>query len=349
MFPILLCYFMAFLVAFAGTPTIIRLATKFSFFDEPNERKMHGRRIPLLGGIAIFGAMLFAFTIWSGQYFTPKDLYIIAALIIIFFFGLRDDLAPLAPLKKLSGQVIASLIIVLFCNMGIKDLHGLLGIHEVGVVPSILLSLLVMLTIINAFNLIDGIDGLATGLGIIASALFGLVFLAYGELLMSVLAFALCGALSGFLPYNFYKASIFMGDTGTMTIGFILSVFTVHFTELSTAEAGGLFSYHAIPSFQLSVLIVPVADMIRVFMIRIFRGRSPFSPDRNHIHHRLLQLGLNPAQACLVLYAVSIGFAGLSWLLRDSNDPLIFWYLFAGALLLSQLPLVLMKRSRQVA
>src|SRR4029077_8978681 len=134
-----------------------------------------------------------------------------------------DDIAPLAPLKKLSGQVIASLIIILYCNIRLEDFHGIFGIHSLSFLPSVLITLFAMLFIINAYNLIDGIDGLSSGLGIISAFVFGILFYICRDYIMSVLAFALCGALFGFLPFNFYKAKIFMGDTGTMTTGFILS------------------------------------------------------------------------------------------------------------------------------
>jgi len=228
-----LCFLTSFLVAFASIPSIIRIAQKLSLFDEPNERKMHNNRIPLLGGIAIFAASLFSFTIWAAPFFESQHLFIIAALIIIFFFGLRDDIAPLAPLKKLSGQVIATLIVILYCNFRLNSLHGVFGIYELSWIVSVFWTVFVMLFIINAYNLIDGIDGLSSGLGIISSFVFGILFFVYGDYIMSVLAFSLCGSLSGFIPFNFYKARIFMGDTGTITTGFILAMLSVHFMELT--------------------------------------------------------------------------------------------------------------------
>lgn len=349
---LILCLLTSFLISYAGIPSIIRIASKLSLYDEPNERKTHIHKVPRLGGIAIFGATIFSFTIWSAQYFESQNLFIIAALIIIFFFGLRDDIAPLAPIKKLSGQVIASLIAVMFCDIRLEGLHGLFGIHSMPWLVSVFVSVFAMLFIINAYNFIDGIDGLSSGLGIISSLVFGVLFLVYGDFLMAVLGFALCGALMGFLHYNFYQAKIFMGDTGTMTTGFILSLFAVHFMELTRdVTASFWLSYYYAPVVVLSVLIIPVVDMLRVFIIRIIHLKSPFSADRNHIHHRLLELGLSPAQTCIILYVVNLIFILSAWLLRG-NDPLFIFYLISfSAILLTQLPyfVLLIKKRKQIA
>ncbi len=347
-----LCLITSFLVAFASIPSIIRIANRLSLFDEPNERKMHNNRIPLLGGIAIFAASLFSFTIWAAPYFESQHLFIIAALILIFFFGLRDDIAPLAPLKKLSGQVIASLIVILYCNIRLSGLHGLFGIHSLSWISSVVWTIFVMLFIINSFNLIDGIDGLSSGLGIISSFVFGILFYVYGDFLMSVLAFSLCGALLGFIPFNFYKAKIFMGDTGSMTTGFILALLSVHFMEFSReVSITSWFNYSSAPTLVLAALIIPVVDMMRVFTIRIIRLRSPFSADRNHIHHRLLMLGLNPAQACLILYLINILFVIAAWVFRNENAVNVFYILIISAFILTQLPQLwlMIKKKKQIA
>jgi UDP-GlcNAc:undecaprenyl-phosphate GlcNAc-1-phosphate transferase len=252
---------------------------------------------------------------------------------------LRDDIAPLAPLKKISGQIIASLIVIAFCDIRLQGMHGLFGIHSLSLPFSILFTLIAMLFIINAFNLIDGIDGLSSGLGIIASFVFGIVFYVYHDFLMAVLSLALCGALAGFLPYNFNKAKIFMGDTGTMTTGFILSIFSIHFLEIARYPAGhSIFSYFYAPVVVLAVLIVPITDMMRVFVIRISKFRSPFSPDRNHIHHRLLSLGFTDAQSALILFGVTIIFIGAAWIFRGMDPLVVFYCLMAAAVILSQIP-----------
>ncbi|MBK6987995.1 MAG: undecaprenyl/decaprenyl-phosphate alpha-N-acetylglucosaminyl 1-phosphate transferase [Bacteroidetes bacterium] len=347
----LTCFITSFLVAFASIPTIIRIASRLQLFDEPNERKLHIKRTPLLGGVAVFAAMIFSFTLGAAPYFEKQHLFIITSLILIFFFGLRDDIAPLAPLKKLSGQITAALILILFCNIRLTSLHGLFGIHILNEYASFGITLVGILFIVNSYNLIDGIDGLASGLGIIASFVFSILFYVYSEPLMSILALSLCGALLGFFPYNFRNARIFLGDTGTMTIGFVLSIFSFHFIELTrTIQVNSWFDYQSAPTVVFAILVIPMVDTLRVFTIRIFKMQSPFIADRNHIHHRLLELGFQPHHACLLLYLVNTLFILSAWFLRHENPSFVLYSLVATALIFTQLPLLFLrlKKPRQI-
>lgn len=347
----LISFVISFVVAFASIPTIIRIASRLQLFDEPNERKLHIRRTPLLGGVAVFAAMIFSFTLCAAPYFEKQHLFIITSLILIFFFGLRDDIAPLAPLKKLSGQLTAAVILILFCNIRLTSLHGLFGIHALNEYLSFTLTLIGILFIVNSYNLIDGIDGLASGLGIIASFVFSILFYVYNDSLMSILALSLCGALMGFLPYNFRNAKIFLGDTGTMTIGFVLSIFAFHFIELAkTVEVPTWFSYRAAPVMVFAILVIPLIDTLRVFTIRIFKWQSPFIADRNHIHHRLLELGFLPHRTCLLLYLVNTLFILSAWFLRNENPTYTLYYLIAIALIITQIPVVFIRfrKPRQI-
>ncbi len=347
----LICFVTSFFIAFASIPTIIRIASRLQLFDEPNERKLHIRRTPLLGGVAVFAATIFSFTLGAAPYFEKQHLFIITCLILIFFFGLRDDIAPLAPVKKLSGQITAAVILILFCKIRLASLHGLFGIHALNEYASFAITLIGILFIVNSYNLIDGIDGLAAGLGIIASFIFSILFYIYNDPLMSILSLSLCGALIGFFPYNFRNAKIFLGDTGTMTIGFVLSIFAFHFIELTrSADIPTWFNYQAAPVIVFAILVIPMVDTLRVFTIRIFKKQSPFIADRNHIHHRLLQLGFKPHQACLLLYLVNTLFILSAWFLRHENPTLILYSLIITALIFTQLPILFLmfKKPRQI-
>ena len=347
----LICFITSFIIAFASIPTIIRIASRLQLFDEPNERKLHTRRTPLLGGVAVFAAMIFSFTLGAAPFFEKQHLFIITSLILIFFFGLRDDIAPLAPIKKLSGQITASVILILFCKIKLESLHGLFGIHVLNDTTSFFLTLLGILFVVNSYNLIDGIDGLASGLGIIASLVFASLFYIYNDPLMSVLALSLAGALMGFFPYNFRNAKIFLGDTGTMTIGFVLSIFAFRFIELArSVNIDSWFSYRAAPVVVFAILVIPMIDTLRVFTIRIFKKGSPFIADRNHIHHRLLELGCKPHQVCVLLYLVNTLFILSAWFFRHNNPTFVLYSLIAIALVLTQLPIVLLhfKKRRQI-
>lgn len=352
MYPLSFAFLTAFLISLASVPSLIRVARKIELYDEPDERKQHPRRIPLLGGLAIFAATIFAFTFWAAPYFEQRDLFIIASLIILFFLGLRDDMMPLQPLAKIFGQAVAALLVVLFCDFRLMGMHGLFGLHALPVGILVMISILVILFIINAYNLIDGVDGLAGGLGIIASACFGILFFLYGEMLMAVLAFSLFGALLGFLVYNFHPAKIFMGDTGSMTVGFILAIFALRFVELArTVVLAGYFDSHSAPVIVLAILIIPVVDTLRVFILRIIQKRSPFSPDRNHIHHKLLQIGLSPRFVSLILYGMNLLFITAAWFFRNSDPAVVFYGLIVNALLFTQLPQlwIRFKKYRQIA
>ncbi|HNP47496.1 MAG TPA: MraY family glycosyltransferase [Bacteroidia bacterium] len=350
--PLLPSAITAFLISLASIPSLIRVARKVELYDEPNERKIHPDKIPLLGGLAIFAATIFSFTFWAAGYFEQQHLFIVASLIILFFLGLRDDIMPLQPVAKIFGQAVAAMLVVLFCNIRLQGMHGLFGLHALPVWVLAILSVLVILFIINAYNLIDGVDGLAGGLGFIASAAFGVLFLLYQDKLMAVLSFSLSGALLGFLMFNFHPARIFMGDTGSMTIGFILAVLSLRFVELSKAVfIPDLFDSRSAPVMVLAMLIIPVVDTLRVFTLRILKRRSPFSPDRNHLHHKMLELGLSPGTVTLILYAVNLLFMAAAYLFRTENSALVFYILLANALLFTQLPLILLKikKARQIA
>ena len=347
----LICFITAFVIAFGSIPTIIRIASRLQLYDEPNERKLHIQRTPLLGGVAVFAAMIFSFTLGAAPYFEKQHLFIITSLILIFFFGLRDDIAPLAPVKKLSGQITAAVILILFCKIRLESLHGLFGSHALNQYVSFFITLLGILFVVNSYNLIDGVDGLASGLGIIASLVFSVLFYIYNDPLMSILSLSLCGALMGFFPYNFRSAKIFLGDTGTMTIGFVLSIFAFRFIELSReADISAWFNYQSAPVVVFAILVIPMVDTLRVFTIRIFKRQSPFIADRNHIHHRLLELGFKTHQVCILLYLVNTLFILSAWFFRHENPTFVLYSLIATALILTQLPILFqwLKKHRQI-
>ena len=326
-------------------PVLIRIATQRNIFDEPGERKLHTSRTPLLGGVAIFMGTLISFLFWSANYFETQQLFILTSLLILFAAGFIDDLYPLPPVVKLFLQVIATLISVLFAGINITGLHGLAGIHVLpGIFPSLVTALFILI-MVNAFNFIDGIDGLAGFVGIIASAFFGVLFVSVNDGLSALLAFALCGSLIAFLIYNFPSAKIFMGDTGTLVTGFMLSYFAIRLTEITRTSVSDFswLNYHSAPVFVLAVLIIPVVDFIRVTMMRLTKGQSPVRADKKHIHHMLFELGLNSTQTTLLLVFVNLCFILTAYLFRFANPTTVFFGLFAGGIILSQLPFIVQR------
>lgn len=344
------CFIASLLISAFAIPSIIRISIKLDLFDEPGERKLHTHKIPVLGGLAIFAATLITLSIWAAPYFVPNQLFILAALFILFFMGLRDDIIPIKPLLKICGQMIAALLVIYFCDVRITGLHGLFGIHTVSPTVAYMITIALIMFLINSYNLIDGSDGLAAGLGCIASLSFGILFYLYADLFMAVLSFTLAGALLGFLFYNFYPAKIFMGDTGSLTVGFILSILAIRFVELNKVSANGdLFNHRSAPVIVLAILIIPVIDAFRVFVLRILKRKSPFVADRLHVHHKLLELGLSQKQVAILLYSINLLYILLAWFLRFQDPTFLFYLFIFSALLITQCPHLIIKfRKRRI-
>lgn len=302
----------SFLIVYISIPSIVKVAKIKGLFDEPGIRKCHYQKIPNLGGVAIFAAVVISMGVFLNPLVNEKLTYLLAAVTIMFFVGIKDDILIIAPTKKLIGEIIASLIVIILGNLRFTSLHGFLGIYEINYVTSVLLSCFVMVVIINGFNLIDGIDGLAAGTGIIVSLTFGSWFFFTGHVNFAVICAILTGALIAFFRFNVFGGpnKIFMGDTGSLILGLLISVFVIRFNEANLVYKSG-FTFGAAPAVSFGVLIIPLFDTLRVFMLRILKGQSPFRPDMNHLHHRLLKLGLSHIEATLVIMGVNMIFVAL--------------------------------------
>lgn len=331
----------AFIITFLAIPSIIKVAIIKNLFDEPGERKSHKSSVPTLGGLAIFAGVVFSYTFWTSGYDTQNTQYILAAIIVMFFIGIKDDIIELTARKKFYGQLISAIIIVLFANIRVTNLYGFFGIYEIPYWFSIIFSLFTILTIVNAFNLIDGVDGLAAGIGAIASFAFGLWFYNYNQISLCILSFSLFSSLLAFLVYNFSPANIFMGDTGSLIIGLILSVLAINFIQLSFASPPYAFPFRSSPAMAIAILIIPLFDTLRIFILRVLQKKSPFKADRNHMHHVLLDLGLSHRGVSLTLYAVNILFIFVALMLRDISSLLLLIIISFMALVLSFVPYVI--------
>ena len=216
---------MALCISLYAVPIIVRIDRSLQLFDKPNERSSSKTPIPTLGGIAIFFSFAFVSIIAMIGYNMPELIFILAATMLIFFVGLKDDLVDLSPNKKLIIEIIAAGIIVFPGHIRFTNLHGLFGITEIGLIPSALITIFVIIVIVNAFNLTDGIDGLAASLSILISFILGSWFLLSNHYSYAILAFSLAGAVGGFLYFNLYgtRYKIFMGDTGSLVLGMVIS------------------------------------------------------------------------------------------------------------------------------
>ena len=312
---------LAFLITFFAIPVIIQVAREKKLFDEPDERKVHKMVIPTLGGLGIFAGFILA-TLLGAPLGTNELQYFAAAAIVIFFLGIKDDILILSAAKKFIGQLIAAGIVIKFGGVQITHLHGFFGFNEMPNFASIVFTLFTVIVIVNSFNLIDGVDGLAGSLGLLTALVFGSYFAFIGQTLYAVMAFSLAGSLIGFLIYNFSPAKIFMGDTGSLLIGLINSIMVIKFINIA-GTTGTALPLQAAPAIGIAILIVPLLDTLRVFTLRILDRRSPFSPDRTHVHHFLLDLGYSHRQVTLLCVGTNVALIVLAILLRGLGTTVL--------------------------
>lgn len=310
---ILLSLTVSFIIVLMSIPSIVTVAQLKRLYDEPGRRKSHHQAIPNLGGIAIFAGVLISLGLFANFAQASEMRFLIVAMVVIFFIGIKDDILIIAPNKKLIGEIVASLIIIMLADIRFTSLHGFLGIYEIPYIMSVFLTCFVFIVIINGFNLIDGIDGLASGIGIILSAFFGIWFYLVGYNDYAVLSAAVAGSFIAFFRFNVYgrKNKIFMGDTGSLLLGLFMSFIVVKFNEIN-AVIQGPYAIKAAPAVSFGILIVPLFDTLRVFIIRIMRKQSPFRPDKNHMHHLLLKIGYTHLGATLRIVSVNVIFIVLA-------------------------------------
>lgn len=312
MLDILLTASVSFIITFLAIPVVIQVAEKKKLYDIPDERKLHTRLVASLGGVGIFGGFILASLLSIQGYQNPEFQYFFAAAIIIFFLGLKDDIMILSASKKFVGQIIAASILIHLGGIRLDSMHGLLGFNELPEGFGLALSYLTIIVVINSFNLIDGVDGLAASLGVLTMTVFGAYFFAIDYQAYALMAFAMAGSLVAFLIFNHQPAKIFMGDSGSLMIGLINSILVIKFINVSNTPFVTVPVQSAV-AVGFAILLVPLLDTLRVFGIRIFKGRSPFTPDRNHVHHLLLDSGLNHAAVTFTCVGLNIGFIVLAW------------------------------------
>lgn len=304
---------LSFLAVYFLMPLLIEVAGTKNLFDLPDgERKFHSRHIPSLGGIGIFVAFICGFSISGYAAQMSGYPFIMAALTMLFFTGLKDDLMRLSPAKKLIIQLFASVVVVLGGGLMIDNFYGLFGIGQLPVWVSVPPTIFTFIVVMNAYNLIDGIDGLAGGVGIFASLFFGAGFYVAGEMPMAVFCLMMAVVLSAFLIHNFRPATIFMGDSGSLMIGFALAFMAIRYVGLGGNSAFTDVFGNTSTVLPVVFLIIPLYDTLRVFSGRIRQKQSPFDPGTDHIHHVLLKSGFSHGTAALYLYGAMILIAVFS-------------------------------------
>ena len=307
LFQVALSAIVACVTSITAIPVIIKISRLKNLMADPGERSSHITKTPTLGGVAIFASTLISYFLWENPDEGQLIHLSISAIVILFFLGVKDDILVLSPKKKMFVQVAVSALVVILADLRIENLFGIFGINEVAYVLSLPLTVFVFIALINAINLIDGIDGLAGGIGMIAGGMFGLWFFLNGHFAMACLAASMAGSLCGFLRFNYSKTSkIFMGDTGSLIVGFLLSMFALKFIQLNIEYRFNPNASFSAPILAIVVLIVPIFDTLRVFIIRLKDKKSPFIGDRNHLHHILIDSGLSHFQTSVILWTFTL-------------------------------------------
>lgn len=313
---IILALLTASVITYISIPVIINVARVKNLNDFPDDnRKIHRGKIPNLGGIAMLSGILISYSLWQGLCSTGFYPYLVAALVILFAVGMKDDILTISARKKFFAQLIASAILVVGGKIWITDFNGFLGVHDgLPEIVAIAATVFAFVIIINAFNLIDGIDGLAATVSITGATFFGIWFFLNGHLNEALLATSLVGALASFLYFNRFPARIFMGDTGSLTVGLVMAVLAFRLINLNAEST--VFQLNTPTVFAFSLMIMPMYDTFRIILIRTLKGKSPLSADNGHMHHCLLEVGFGHKAICMIMGVATVIIITISFFIN---------------------------------
>jgi UDP-GlcNAc:undecaprenyl-phosphate/decaprenyl-phosphate GlcNAc-1-phosphate transferase len=311
----------SFVISFLIVPVIIKYSLKKNLLDVPGRRKIHKKVTPSMGGIAIFCGFFISSLIWIDFSQWNGIKWILVALFVIFFIGVRDDLVPLRAILKLVGQILVASLLIFFFDLRLHSLYGIFGITVLSDWASYLLTLVTIIIITNSFNLIDGLDGLAGTIAIIAFFSFGTWFYLVDDNVFAILAYTMLGAVFAFLIFNWEPSEVFMGDTGALVIGMLLAVMAIHFINVNY-ELPIESPYKFLSSIGTAAcfIIIPLVDTLRIIILRLLKRKSPFKPDKSHIHHAIMRLGKTHSETTLILGGVHVFYIALAIVLHDLSE-----------------------------
>lgn len=350
-----LTLFFSFLLGGLFMPFVRRMAIRKNLVARTNRRTSHSGQVPNIGGMNIFFTFLISylffaippvfFTTFTANELPSKSQFVLVGLLCIFFVGLMDDMLEISARKKFIGELIVAFIIVVMGDFRFTYFYGFLSLSDVSteyVWLSYGVSIFLFLLLTNAINLIDGVDGLATGLGIVACFFYGIYFQLAEELNLSLMAYTLIGALSVFFLFNVFgkRRKIFMGDSGSLLLGSVIYIFIISFCQYNISlekhfRMDDPLFFNAAPVLAFCTVAVPVFDTFRVMVTRIWNGRSPFVADKNHVHHLLLSLGMTHRKVTLVLVLVNFSFIGIGLLGVNCHNWLLGCVVVAYACVLT--------------
>lgn len=302
-------------------PRLVRIAAMKMIVDNPDARKLQKEPIPILGGVAVmFGAVLgiSCTAVFPETVFNDTIVLIIAVMMVMLYTGTMDDILELTPRLRFLIEIMSVCALIFVGGFRLDDLHGLWGVSVLPDWVAVPLTVFACVGIINAMNLIDGVDGLSSGFCITACAIFSAVFFKAGDMMMFILSMALIGALIPFFMHNVFgeRSKMFIGDGGTLVMGAVMSIFVVRVLGVGSPVAQFWDQSHAGMSavaFTLAVLCVPVFDTLRVMVTRMLQGRSPFHPDKTHLHHMFIDLGFSHVGTTFSIILLNLTVVAVWW------------------------------------
>ncbi len=321
---LILSFVLSLLISLYALPKVIHWVNDRNLVDNPNERSAHKIPTPTMGGIGPFAALVLPMLALIIE--DLRSILLVAAFAITFVTGVLDDMHDLSPMKKMAGQFIAALLLAI-AGFRVTSLYGLWGVEELPLMLQYVLTIILVIGITNAFNLIDGVDGLTGGVVLINSLIFGIIFILLKDWFFVLLSFGMVGAYLGFLVYNFHPAKIFMGDSGSLVAGFLMVMMGLRLLPYGLMDEPVALNGDQMTLLVVGLLFMPVFDFIRVVVQRLREGKHPMKADKNHAHHLLLNEGLNHKKTSIVLYCAHILLVIVSLLIN------VFPFYWALALL----------------
>lgn len=327
----------SFTIALLFLPVLIKLLTQWKLFDSEGKHKIHQGFTPSMGGVPILMGVIFSLLIGLPLVEWIKLKFFFIALALMFITGLRDDVLTLTPRDKLLSQILPVIIMVIFGDVVLTSFYGIFPSLMFPKVVGWAVSIFSIIIFTNAYNLIDGLDGLAGTVGIIVLFCLGAWFYTTDNYALSLISFVFAGSILGFLFFNWQPSKVFMGDTGALTIGFLLSFLAIQFVNQNySLPANHVARFQSSVGTVIYVLIIPVFDTVRIIILRLRRLQSPFHADRNHLHHQFINLGFSHAQSVLMIGGINMFFVFLAWILRSNTDLLILPLAIGICLIINQ-------------
>jgi UDP-GlcNAc:undecaprenyl-phosphate/decaprenyl-phosphate GlcNAc-1-phosphate transferase len=320
----------SYLIAYISIPVLIKKIKLWNILDIPGKRKLHRHSTPAFGGLSFLLGTVLSLLIWNVPINFTHNWPVLSALSLMLITGLRDDFLPLKATTKLIFQILSCLIIYVFSDFNLENLHGIFGIYQLPPYLSFVFTVTFILLVTNGFNLIDGIDGLAASVIILCLVFFSVLTFLFDYHILLIVMVSFIGGLMAFLRFNWEPAKLFMGDTGSLFSGFVISILAL----ISLSQNYNLLAsdkFNAPFTLLLSVIFIPVFDIIRVFSKRLIKRTSPFKADKGHIHHHIIRLGFNHHQTVYIILTVNFLVLIVGLLLQFTNEVIgLFSILLLG-------------------